>query len=263
MAFAEEPNEPILDPEPAPEVPPVREPVEDQGDDDVPVLVSLGDEASLGETSEEYELAARSLPSFDDLPLTDEPEVEGNVVDAEAEGDQNLSATVREPGNRFPHRGSRRMRRRRGGEGRPDGKGEPRPEGSAPMQRAVEPPPAAEPEIKTVARPVVVADKPTLPSITDLLKEGQEIIVQIAKEPLGQKGARITSHIALPGRYVVYMPTLEHLGVSRKIASDEERQRLKKVLQAARVGMSGGFIVRTAGEGHTEEEIGGRHGLSV
>ena len=60
--------------------------------------------------------------------------------------------------------------------------------------------------------------KSPLPSIADLLKEGQEIIVQIAKEPLGQKGARITSHIALPGRYVVYMPTVEHLGVSRKIA---------------------------------------------
>ena len=93
------------------------------------------------------------------------------------------------------------------------------------------------------------------PSITDLLKAGQEIIVQIAKEPLGQKGARITSHIALPGRYVVFMPSVDHLGVSRKIASDEERLRLKRILQAHRVGSSGGFIVRTAGEGHTEEEI--------
>jgi ribonuclease G len=59
----------------------------------------------------------------------------------------------------------------------------------------------------------------------------------------------------LPGRYVVYMPTVEHMGVSRKIASDEERQRLKKILQAHRQGITGGFIVRTAGEGHTEEEI--------
>ena len=88
-----------------------------------------------------------------------------------------------------------------------------------------------------------------LPSITDLLKPGQEIIVQIAKEPLGQKGARITSHVALPGRFVVYMPSVEHLGVSRKIASEEERYRLKKILQAHRVGTTGGFIVRTAGEG--------------
>ena len=93
------------------------------------------------------------------------------------------------------------------------------------------------------------------PSITELLKEGQEILVQIAKEPLGQKGARITSHIALPGRYCVYMPTVDHTGVSRKIASDEERMRLKRILQGRKEGMPGGFIIRTAGEGRTEEEI--------
>ncbi len=99
------------------------------------------------------------------------------------------------------------------------------------------------------------ADRFQQPSITELLKEGQEIIVQVAKEPLGQKGARITSHIALPGRYVVYMPTLEHLGVSRKIGSIKERQRLRRILQEKREGMPGGFIVRTAGEGKSEEEI--------
>ena len=94
-----------------------------------------------------------------------------------------------------------------------------------------------------------------MPSISDLLKAGQEIIVQIAKEPLGQKGARITSHIALPGRYVVFMPSVNHLGVSRKVSSEEERQRLKRILQAHREGTTGGFIVRTAGEGVPEEEI--------
>ena len=99
------------------------------------------------------------------------------------------------------------------------------------------------------------AQRSAPPSITELLKEGQEIIVQVAKEPLGQKGARITSHIALPGRYVVYMPTLEHLGVSRKIASIKERQRLRRILQDQRKGMPGGFIIRTAGEGKSEEEI--------
>src|SRR5207245_6744528 len=67
--------------------------------------------------------------------------------------------------------------------------------------------------------------------ITDLLREGQEILVQIAKEPIAKKGARITSHIALPGRYLVYMPTVEHLGVSRKIDSDAERTRLRKLIQ--------------------------------
>src|SRR5205823_1348919 len=86
-------------------------------------------------------------------------------------------------------------------------------------------------------------------------KEGQEIIVQIAKAPLGQKGARITSHIALPGRFLVYMPTVDHIGVSRKIPSDEERSRLKRVLQTNRTGIPGGHIVRTAGDGRTEEEL--------
>jgi ribonuclease G len=93
------------------------------------------------------------------------------------------------------------------------------------------------------------------PSITELLKEGQEVLVQIAKEPLGQKGARITSHIALPGRYCVYMPTVDHTGVSRKIGTDEERSRLKKILLAHSEGIPGGFIIRTAGEGRTEDEI--------
>src|SRR5579885_327032 len=91
--------------------------------------------------------------------------------------------------------------------------------------------------------------------IADLLKEGQEIIVQIAKEPLGKKGARITSHIALPGRYLVYMPTVDHVGVSRKIGSEEERQRLKRIILEHSKNIPGGFIVRTAGEGHSEEDF--------
>jgi ribonuclease G len=175
------------------------------------------------------------------------------------------SASVRERGGRFPHRVSRRGRRRGGRgnqQGAPVGAGgeaealpesrdaQPRPEGDRPERT-----PSDRPE-RTVARP---SSRPNegQPSISDLLKEGQEIIVQIAKEPLGQKGARITSHIALPGRYVVYMPTLEHMGVSRKIASDEERLRLKRVLQAKRPGPVGGFITRTAAEGRTEDEIAG------
>ena len=93
------------------------------------------------------------------------------------------------------------------------------------------------------------------PQIADLLKEGQEIIVQIAKEPLGKKGARITSHIALPGRYLVYMPTVSHVGVSHKISSDEERQRLKRIIQEHGRPFPGGFIVRTAGEGRSEAEL--------
>jgi ribonuclease G len=94
-----------------------------------------------------------------------------------------------------------------------------------------------------------------LPQITDLLKEGQEILVQIAKEPIGKKGARITSHIALPGRFLVYMPTVNHTGVSRKIASEEERQRLKRIIMSERENGHGGFIVRTAAQGADEQEL--------
>jgi len=94
-----------------------------------------------------------------------------------------------------------------------------------------------------------------IPQITDLLKEGQEILVQIAKEPIGKKGARITSHIALPGRFLVYMPTVNHTGVSRKIASEEERQRLKRIIISERENGHGGFIVRTAAQGASEEEL--------
>jgi ribonuclease G len=96
------------------------------------------------------------------------------------------------------------------------------------------------------------------PTITDLLREGQEILVQIAKEPIAKKGARITSHIALPGRFLVYMPTVEHVGVSRKIESDGERARLRKLIQIIRTEEdvpSGGFIVRTAGVGISEEDL--------
>jgi len=96
------------------------------------------------------------------------------------------------------------------------------------------------------------------PAITDLLSEGQEILVQIAKEPIAKKGARITSHIALPGRFLVYMPTVEHVGVSRKIESDTERHRLRKLIQTLRAEEdvpSGGFIVRTAGVGISERDL--------
>ncbi|HTW81948.1 MAG TPA: Rne/Rng family ribonuclease [Terracidiphilus sp.] len=94
-----------------------------------------------------------------------------------------------------------------------------------------------------------------LPVISDLLKPNQEILVQIAKEPIAKKGARITSHIALPGRFLVFMPTVSHVGVSRKIASDEERHRLKRILLHERGESAGGFIVRTAAEGASEEEL--------
>jgi ribonuclease G len=71
--------------------------------------------------------------------------------------------------------------------------------------------------------------------IEDLLSEGQEVLVQVSKEPLGTKGTRITSHITLPGRYLVYMPTVDHVGVSRRIKDDKERKRLREIASLGRV----------------------------
>jgi Rne/Rng family ribonuclease len=92
-------------------------------------------------------------------------------------------------------------------------------------------------------------------SIDDMLQEGQEILVQVAKEPIAKKGARVTSHIALPGRYLVYMPTVDHVGVSRKIGSDAERIRLKEIILRHRDRFPGGVIVRTAAEEHSEQDL--------
>ena len=92
--------------------------------------------------------------------------------------------------------------------------------------------------------------------IEDRLAPGEQVLVQVLKEPLGQKGARITSHVSLPGRYVVFMPTVEHVGVSRKISDDEERRRLKTLLKEIRGERGGGgFIARTAGQGRSREDF--------
>ena len=240
-------------PEPAAEATPPPLPVEEPAEAETAAADSGPAVAPMLDEEEDRDIQAMILGEAEGIEDAGgggaEPEDWGNggpATDAIGEevpaGPDGGTAAVRERGGRYPHRVSRRMRRRnRGGvlhEGRPDQN-----RGPLPAEHAAE---------RTVSRPAQQQ-----PSIGDLLKEGQEIIVQIAKEPLGQKGARITSHIALPGRYVVYMPTLEHMGVSRKISSDEERLRLKRILQSRRPGPVGGFITRTAAEGRTEDEIAG------
>jgi ribonuclease G len=92
--------------------------------------------------------------------------------------------------------------------------------------------------------------------IEERLREGQDVLAQVVKEPLGTKGARITSHVSLPGRYLVFMPTVEHVGVSRKIVDENERRRLKSLLKEIRLERGGGgFIVRTAGQGRNREDF--------
>jgi ribonuclease G len=256
-------------PEPVEADQPVAEPVEEAPEpaewaepapEAVPEPVAEAESATPAEPEPE-EFAGETVPEEDGAAGTEaeaetEAETEAEAVEETgveevepARIPQSLTATLREQGGRFMHRSSRRLRRR--GQGGPGGEGERREDARPPAEPRADAP--FRPDSRPVSRPE--KDRPAQPSIAELLKEGQEILVQVAKEPLGQKGARITSHIALPGRYCVYMPTVDHMGVSRKIASDEERLRLRRILQAHRAGISGGFIVRTAGEGHTEDEI--------
>jgi ribonuclease G len=95
------------------------------------------------------------------------------------------------------------------------------------------------------------------PKIEDLLREGQEILVQVVKEPLGTKGARLTSHVTMAGRFLVFMPTVDHVGVSRKIESREERSRLRGIVREFRDsrGFAGGVIIRTAAASRPSEDI--------
>jgi ribonuclease E len=186
----------------------------------------------LGEMLQEAHLDHRIQMNFDDKN-GEEVEEAGEELEEEEEG--SASTETQPSGD-----GHAPQRRERGGRGR-RGRGERGDRAHRPGDRR--------------GQSRRAAQTSDLPIISDLLKPGQEILVQIAKEPIAKKGARITSHIALPGRFLVFMPTVSHVGVSRKIASDEERQRLKRILVHERGDSSGGFIVRTAAEGASEEEL--------
>ncbi|HMD15848.1 MAG TPA: Rne/Rng family ribonuclease [Terriglobales bacterium] len=195
-----------------------------------PGLAASSEPAANGEAVPEAVLEAEEREA-EELELEEAQAEAEALLEAEAIGDGavDASAEVRGPvpearllqrtQRRGPERGSDRGRGRRGG------------------------------------RRFRSRENTVVPQISELLKEGQEVLIQIAKEPIAKKGARITSHIALPGRFLVFMPTVNHTGVSRKIASEEERQRLKRIIQSERENGGGGFIVRTAAAGATDEEL--------
>jgi ribonuclease G len=159
---------------------------------------------------------------------------EGSAAEPDEPPLEDAQASVRQPRSRAEFANRRRVRRRRP------------PQSSAPA--AAEPAPEEERN-----------ESKNQPTITELLQEGQDILVQIAKEPIGNKGARVTTHIALPGRYLVYMPTSEHIGVSRRISSPAERSRLRRLVGDAKAknNVTGGLIVRTAADGMSEGELVG------
>jgi Rne/Rng family ribonuclease len=202
--------------------------LEDYEEETLPAQLRTGD---LGELLQEAHLDHKIQMNFDDKNVEDESfDEEDNEEDESARADQPATGTVQESSQQRRDRGGRSRRGRGGQQAGPQGG----------QRRGM------------TRRSAQTSD---LPIISDLLKPGQEILVQIAKEPIAKKGARITSHIALPGRFLVFMPTVSHIGVSRKIDSDDERQRLKRVLVHERGEATGGFIVRTAAEGASEEEL--------
>jgi Rne/Rng family ribonuclease len=194
-----------------------------------PVAPTVSEAISEGGVTAEPAAKEDELTSAPESRNPDESRSEDESESNDSPAPSSARITERSDKYQFAHRSSgRRARRGRGGPTLPPKPEEPRTNGHSP--------------------------KPS-PKISELLREGQEILVQVSKEPLGKKGARITSHIALPGRYLVYMPTVDHVGVSRKIASDEERLRLKRIINDHRNGLPGGFIVRTAAEGRAEEDF--------
>jgi ribonuclease G len=192
-------------------------------------------EATEGEIDDQGELPAEGAAAEGEAQPAAQEAAAGNgstTAAPSAPGDRTY--TLREPHQR-PRFGPRRRRGRRGPGGDRGDRG---------PRRFDKPRESSRPGGNH--HPVQIAE---------VLKEGQEILVQIAKEPLGTKGARITSHVALPGRYLVYMPTIDHIGVSRKIASEEERLRLRNIILENKGALTGGFIVRTAGQGRPEDEF--------
>jgi len=149
---------------------------------------------------------------------------------------------------REPGRGRRRRRRRRGGGG----------EKGAEAQAQAQPKPQERAPEKKLERAHGKHEMPRKSgrevNIQDLLKVGQEVIVQVAKDPIGTKGARITSHISIPGRHLVFMPTVDHVGISRRIEKESERRRLREIVDRMRPPGTG-FIVRTVADGVPSEKI--------
>jgi ribonuclease G len=214
--------------------------------------------------SEEEETEATTVLADGPAQVAAAPVAEGTPTAADVQG--ALSAprppqSAREVAVPGPGGQKSRRRRRRRGKGRP---GENRPEGKAPENR----------QGRSDARPqadaggaTARAEAPQRKSqegrgqngssqaqIQDLLKEGQEIIVQVVKDPIGTKGARITSHISLPGRHLVFMPTVDHIGISRRIENEKERRRLRDIINRMRPPGTG-FIVRTVAENVSEEKL--------
>ncbi len=227
----------------------------DDPEDDDDILEEEDAADDFGEEYSEPELEGGADSDFESSESSHQDSFEATGFTGQAQGDEYTSeanATAgtsefsRDPERRSGRRDGGRRDGRRGDRGRDRGGDRARSTGGS-GDRSTSRPGRRDGRHS--------AQSTNLPAISDLLKPGQEVLVQIAKEPIAKKGARITSHIALPGRFLVFMPTVNHTGVSRKIESDGERRRLKEILLSEKGEASGGFIVRTAAANASEEEL--------
>jgi ribonuclease G len=215
------------------------------------------DDRSAEEASEHgFEPSAAADLDAPTLPLVEDPDSEPPPPLAEDDLDDLLANpnlpgfTVTDVGAPMPRAPAPPLdgpREGRGGSDRRRGRGRGRDRGGRTRE-----PPHREQRDRTRSLTPGRLSKST--PIRDVVKEGQDIIVQITKEPIGTKGARCSSHISLPGRYVVYLPTLEHVGVSKRIGSDKERARLREAIVSMKPP-AGGLIVRTVAEGLTKKQL--------
>jgi ribonuclease G len=221
---------------------------DDEEDDDEDL-----DEADAAHAAAEEVLAAEQARASEPPPAGGEPPAaesapqEAMTPPPEA-GARGLPAEQR-PAAREGRRGRRRggRGRRRGGEGgRPEQpKGERRQDNGKPWQT---------PERRGGNGEKRNGNGKQRAQIQDLLKEGDEVLVQVVKDPIGSKGARITCHISLPGRHLVFMPTVDHVGISRRIENEKERRRLRELVDRYRPPGTG-FIVRTVAENEPSEKL--------
>ncbi len=214
---------------------------------------SAGDDTETAENTDEFE-DDPDQPA--EAPLAAAPAAEATPVVAGSITAPRPPQAAREVTREGGGGGRRRRRRRRGGSGGGaggaggGGNGEahrPNGQAAAPVQRAAAPHRDEKDHRRNGERGAGV-------QIQDLLKEGQEVIVQVVKDPIGTKGARVTSHISLPGRHLVFMPTVDHVGISRRIDNEKERKRLREIINRMRPPGTG-FIVRTVAEGVSEDKL--------
>jgi ribonuclease G len=241
-------------PEPAPAAPPpdvvelsAEEALEDDEDDDEEDDL---DEADAAHAAAEEQLAAEAAGEPIAVPAEAKPAEAAPATPeagARAAPPEVAARPAAREGRRGRRRGGRGRKRGGGSEGpRPAGeqaKGERRSEGGRSFQGQ-----------ERRGNEKRNGNGKGRAQIQDLLKEGDEVLVQVVKDPIGSKGARITCHISLPGRHLVFMPTVDHVGISRRIENEKERRRLRELVDKYRPPGTG-FIVRTVAENEPSEKL--------